>query len=36
VEYLYTGINVGVSESGFNGNINFTNNAFLLYAHMMF
>lgn len=34
--YLYTNIDVDVSESGFNGNINFGNNAVLLYATLKF
>jgi hypothetical protein len=36
MSYLYTQTDVDVSESGFNGNINFGNNAVLLYAAMKF
>ena len=36
VSYLYTNTNVDVSKSGFNGNIDFGNNAVLLYAAMKF
>jgi hypothetical protein len=35
-EYLYSNIDVDVSESGFNGNVNFKNNAGLLYATFKF
>jgi hypothetical protein len=34
--YLYSNIDVDVSESGFNGNIGFKNNAGLLYATLKF
>jgi hypothetical protein len=34
--YLYSNIDVDVSESGFNGNIGFNNNAGLLYATLKF
>jgi hypothetical protein len=34
--YLYSEINVDVSKSGFNGNVNFKNNAGLLYATLRF
>lgn len=34
--YLYSNIDVDVSQSGFNGNLNFSNNAALLYATMKF
>jgi hypothetical protein len=35
-QYMYSNIDVDVSESGFNGNINFGNNAVLLYATAKF
>lgn len=34
--YLYTNLDADVSKSGFNGNINFKNNAGLLYATLKF
>ena len=34
--YLYTEIDVDVTKSGFNGNVNFKNNAGLLYATLKF
>jgi hypothetical protein len=35
-QYMYSNIDVDVSKSGFNGNINFGSNAALLYATMKF
>jgi len=36
MSYMYTKVNVDVAKSNFNGNIDFTNNAVLLYATMKF
>jgi hypothetical protein len=36
MSYMYSKINVDVAKSDFNGNIDFTNNAVLLYATMKF
>lgn len=36
MSYLYTNLDVDVTKSGFNGNINFGNNAVLLYATAKF